>query len=588
MPSHSKKQHNFMEAIAHSPSFAKKVHIPQSVGKDYAAADKGKTFSKGGDMKRMADGGMPMVNKGGKMVPSFAADGIGKMAKGGMAAKMKMFEKSSKDVEKKGVKEGSKADMALDKKQMMKAGGRVRRMAEGGDTDMSMGFGDPFAKSRDYDKEKAQGADSLKRLKGFFGFGDKEESKPSMTMDRPSSGSGIKLPSSESSTTSTTRVEPQKLTMPPPPANGGRKPLPPVSNPESDANDKKPSGPQFANSVSDRGEGELSGDGLSPAQGFKPTQGSKPRKPREVSVEKEKTKVTASPGYKRSGATAEELERYAGPFRVTESANKMRKEVEDKIRDSKPGSMTKQMRDAPSISDLYRGQKSMGEEIGDALKSFRASIRGGLKSAKEKRETREAEASAAKGGQVKKMAFGGDTGQPMRGGPRPAPAAPMNPNSIAYLQSQYGMRPQGGPPMKAGGSVKKMAEGGKVKRMRYGGDAGMDMGQPMRGSAPPPPAPRGMPMPAAGPEMNPNSIAYLQSKYGMRPQGGPPMKAGGSVKKMAEGGFTREADGIAKKGKTQGKVVKMAKGGFVKNADGCAQRGKTKAFQVKMKNGGMC
>jgi hypothetical protein len=58
MPSHSKKQHNFMEAIAHSPSFAKKVHIPQSVGKDYAEADKGRKFSKGGEMKRMAEGGM--------------------------------------------------------------------------------------------------------------------------------------------------------------------------------------------------------------------------------------------------------------------------------------------------------------------------------------------------------------------------------------------------------------------------------------------------------------------------------------------------------------------------------------------------
>lgn len=29
-------------------------------------------------------GGMPMVEKNGKKVPSFAADGIGKMAKGGM------------------------------------------------------------------------------------------------------------------------------------------------------------------------------------------------------------------------------------------------------------------------------------------------------------------------------------------------------------------------------------------------------------------------------------------------------------------------------------------------------------------------
>lgn len=51
MPSVSKKQHNFMEAIAHSPSFAKKVGIPQSVGKEFSKADKGKTFAKGGDMK---------------------------------------------------------------------------------------------------------------------------------------------------------------------------------------------------------------------------------------------------------------------------------------------------------------------------------------------------------------------------------------------------------------------------------------------------------------------------------------------------------------------------------------------------------
>jgi hypothetical protein len=131
MPSSSKKQHNFMEAIAHSPSFAKKVGIPQSVGKDFSQADKGRKFGKGGDMKKgYADGGMPMVNKGGKMVPSFAADGVGKMAKGGMAK----FEKSGKDVEKKGMKEGSKADMALDKKQMMgmKKGGGVKKMAAGG------------------------------------------------------------------------------------------------------------------------------------------------------------------------------------------------------------------------------------------------------------------------------------------------------------------------------------------------------------------------------------------------------------------------------------------------------------------------
>lgn len=48
MPSVSKKQHNLMMAVAHSPKFAKKVGIPQSVGKDFAEADKGKRFRKGG------------------------------------------------------------------------------------------------------------------------------------------------------------------------------------------------------------------------------------------------------------------------------------------------------------------------------------------------------------------------------------------------------------------------------------------------------------------------------------------------------------------------------------------------------------
>jgi len=119
MPSSSKAQHRFMEAIAHNPGFAKKVGIPQSVGKDFSNADKGKSFSKGGDMatkmnpgmmammakkkgmhkmpdgkmmknsamnmggmtKKMAGGGMPM--KDGK--PSFIGDGKGMMNKGGMA-----------------------------------------------------------------------------------------------------------------------------------------------------------------------------------------------------------------------------------------------------------------------------------------------------------------------------------------------------------------------------------------------------------------------------------------------------------------------------------------------------------------------
>lgn len=115
MPSSSKKQANFMAAIAHSPAFAKKVGVSQSVGKDFNAADKGRKFKEGGDMKSdlkqdkamvkkavgmhdkqmhggkktdmtaLKKGGMPMVMKDGKKVPAFAAKkgGMPKMAKGG-------------------------------------------------------------------------------------------------------------------------------------------------------------------------------------------------------------------------------------------------------------------------------------------------------------------------------------------------------------------------------------------------------------------------------------------------------------------------------------------------------------------------
>jgi hypothetical protein len=138
MPSTSKKQHNFMEAIAHSPSFAKKVGVPQSVGQDFSKADRGKTFKRGGDMVAKMDPRvmqMMMARKRAAMAPAAAPmaapGGMGGMKKGGMS--MAAFEKSGKDVEKKGMKEGSKADMALDKKQMMgmKKGG-MKKMAAGG------------------------------------------------------------------------------------------------------------------------------------------------------------------------------------------------------------------------------------------------------------------------------------------------------------------------------------------------------------------------------------------------------------------------------------------------------------------------
>ena len=120
MPSVSAKQHRLMAAVATNPAVAKKTKIPQSVGKEFMEADKGKKFKGGGEMKEskamvkkeigfmkkkgapksmvkhemaeagMKKGGMPMVMKDGKKIPAFAAKKGGmpmkKMASGGLAA----------------------------------------------------------------------------------------------------------------------------------------------------------------------------------------------------------------------------------------------------------------------------------------------------------------------------------------------------------------------------------------------------------------------------------------------------------------------------------------------------------------------
>jgi hypothetical protein len=52
MPSVSKKQHNFMAAVANNPKFAKKAGVSSAVGKEFLTADKGKTFKEGGTMKK--------------------------------------------------------------------------------------------------------------------------------------------------------------------------------------------------------------------------------------------------------------------------------------------------------------------------------------------------------------------------------------------------------------------------------------------------------------------------------------------------------------------------------------------------------
>lgn len=107
MPSVTKKQHNFMEAVKHNADFAKKVGVPQSVGAEFSRADKGRKFGKGG---AMATKGMKAIFAGKETKAEERAE---RKATGGSKTAYKKAEK---------MYEG----------ETMKKGGGVKKMARGG------------------------------------------------------------------------------------------------------------------------------------------------------------------------------------------------------------------------------------------------------------------------------------------------------------------------------------------------------------------------------------------------------------------------------------------------------------------------
>jgi hypothetical protein len=78
-----------MAAVAHSPAFAKKAGVPQSVGKDFNAADKGRKFGSGG----MARPDIQKVNK-----PKTDHGKLALFKKGGEMAKSDMKEDMKADI----------------------------------------------------------------------------------------------------------------------------------------------------------------------------------------------------------------------------------------------------------------------------------------------------------------------------------------------------------------------------------------------------------------------------------------------------------------------------------------------------------
>ena len=108
-----------MEAVAHNPAFAKKVGIKQSVGKEFASADKGKSFKRGGEMAK-ANPFMEMIAKKKAMADKPAK----KMASGGMTSmgKVKTGAPSRDGIAEKGKTKGKMISMPGNAKGLKKGG----------------------------------------------------------------------------------------------------------------------------------------------------------------------------------------------------------------------------------------------------------------------------------------------------------------------------------------------------------------------------------------------------------------------------------------------------------------------------------
>lgn len=112
MPSVSKKQERFMQAVAHNPAFAKKAGVPQSVGKEFTKSGGGMAESKAmvkkevsfmkkkgapksmiahekGEMMGMKKGGMPKFAKGGVIASKMGAVKTAAPSRDGIAVKGK-------------------------------------------------------------------------------------------------------------------------------------------------------------------------------------------------------------------------------------------------------------------------------------------------------------------------------------------------------------------------------------------------------------------------------------------------------------------------------------------------------------------
>jgi len=179
-----------MEAVAHNPSFAKKVGIPQSVGKDFSNADKGKKFSKGGDTmatdpRKLA--AMMAMKKAQMAQQAPAAPAMGGMKKGGATKKMASGGKAESmgpRTMKEDVEKGSNKDKKFGEHGIQKRGHTkdIEEKMKGSTTGMKKGGAAKRYAAGGTIIGETQGSEGLK--KGNKGFGQHAIQQKGMTKGR--------------------------------------------------------------------------------------------------------------------------------------------------------------------------------------------------------------------------------------------------------------------------------------------------------------------------------------------------------------------------------------------------------------------
>ena len=164
MPSVSKKQHNLMAMVANNPTKAKQLGIPQSVGKDFTEADKGRKFGSGGrpDLQKVnrptTEHGKQTLFKGGGMATKKMEHAEKGEMKMDLAQDKKMIKKAFAMHDKQEHK-GSRTDLSK-----LKKGGKAC-MATGG---RAMAKGEHSVQ-----KQSKRGAEMVKMAKGGLASGHK-------------------------------------------------------------------------------------------------------------------------------------------------------------------------------------------------------------------------------------------------------------------------------------------------------------------------------------------------------------------------------------------------------------------------------